>query len=172
MEDDVSPEATTTARTNPLPGMPEIGRPESFYAKRVHHADKAGDHHLHEAYKVGQYVTLALDKALSWEQKLRYFQHALKRHCQPPPIPDEEVWMFYRKLAGLVKEHCGAEALRMAIEEDENYAMRINLGATREHIEDEAEQFFIKLLGHADHCPDHFNEGDWVQLKLLRDQWI
>jgi hypothetical protein len=164
--------STQPVRTNGLPAMPEIGRPESYYAKRVHQADKTDDHHTHEAYKVGQYVTLALDKNLTWEQKLRYFQHALKRHCQPPPIPDENVWVFYRNLANLVKEYCGAEALRMASEEDELYAMRIGLGTDRQTIEDEAEQFFIRLLGHADHCPDHFNEGDWVQLKLLRDQWI
>ena len=44
-----------------FPPMPEIGKPESFYAQHVHAADKAGDIHAHEAYKVGQYVTLAMD---------------------------------------------------------------------------------------------------------------
>src|SRR4051795_7979272 len=75
-----------------FPPLPEIGRPETYYAKMVHRADKAGDTFAHEAYKVGQYVTLAMAPNLSWEQKLRYLTHALKRHCQPPPFPDDEVW--------------------------------------------------------------------------------
>jgi len=156
----------------PLPPLPEIGHPESYYAKRVHLADKMGDLHTHEAYKVGQYVTLALDPSLSWDQKLRYFQHAIKRHCVPPPLPDEAIWMFYHSLSNLVREHCGAEALRIASEEDELYVKRLKLGVNRETIEDEAELFFLRMLGFVDHCPIHFNEEDWAQLKVLRDQWI
>ena len=83
--------------------MPDIGHPESFYAKRCHDADRGGDHNSHEACKVGQYVTLAMDPQLSWEKKLKYFQHALKRHCAPPPYPDDDVWMFYQQLAELVR---------------------------------------------------------------------
>jgi hypothetical protein len=155
-----------------LPPLPEIGHPEMYYARRVHLADKMGDTHTHEAHKVGQYVTLALDPALTWDQKLRYFQHALKRHCAPPPLPDEDVWVFYSSLANLVKEHCGAEALRLASEEDDLYDRRLKLGSTHETIEDEAERFFSKLTGFDDHCPPHFNEEDWAQLKVIRDQWI
>ena len=107
--------------TRQLPAMPEIGRPESFYAKLVHTADRQGDTHGHEAAKVGQYVTLAMDPSLHWEEKLKYFQHALKRHCVPPPYPDDDVWMFYQQLAELVRAHCGQEALRLASLEDDLY---------------------------------------------------
>lgn len=159
-------------QTRQLPPMPEIGRPESYYAKLVHEADKQGDVHAHEAAKVGQYITLALDPNLSWEQKLKYFRHALKRHCQPPPYPDDDVWMFYHQLADLVRQYCGYEALRLASAEDDLYAARLSMGQSREKIEDEAEQFFLKLMGSGDHCPEWFNETDWAQLKLIRDQWI
>lgn len=152
--------------------MPEIGLPESHYAKLVHQADKAADVHAHEAFKVGQYVTLALDTHLSWDQKLKYFMHALKRHCLPPPYPDDDVWMFYQQLAQLVRDHCSNEALRIASLEDDLYAARLNMGQSREKIEDDAEEFFGKLLGSGDICPDWFTEEGWHQLRLIRDQWI
>lgn len=158
--------------TRQLPAMPEIGRPESFYAKLVHTADRQGDIHSHEAAKVGQYVTLAMDPSLHWEEKLKYFQHALKRHCVPPPYPDDDVWMFYQQLAELVRAHCGAEALRLASLEDDLYAARLSMGQSREKIEDDAEQYFGHLLGGGEGCPEWFNETDWSQLKLIRDQWI
>ncbi len=53
-----------------LPRLPEIGHPESHYARKVHEAERSGDVHQREANKVGQYVTLAMDAGLSWEQKL------------------------------------------------------------------------------------------------------
>jgi len=155
-----------------LPPLPEIGRPESYYAKLVHRADKAGDVHAHEAAKVGQYITLALDPHLTWEEKLKYFKHALKRHCVPPPYPDDDVWMFYQQLADLVRQYAGQEALRLASLEDDLYAARLSMGQAREKIEDDAEHFFLRLLGTGDTCPDWFNETDWSQLKLIRDQWI
>jgi len=156
-----------------LPPMPEIGQPESHYANLVRRADKAGNVYLHEAAKVGQYITLALDPKLDWPAKLRYFQHALKRHCVPPPLPDEDVWVFYRSLADLVRQYAGQEALRLASSEDDVYATRMGLGADRMVIEAEAETFFGALLGATtSHRPDWFNEEDWVQLKLIRDQWI
>jgi hypothetical protein len=161
-----------TPPTRQLPPMPEIGRPESYYAKLVHSADQGGDVHLHEAAKVGQYITLALDPALSWDEKLKYFRHALKRHCQPPPYPDDDVWMFYQQLAELVRQYCGHEALRIASTEDDLYAARLSMGQSREKIEDDAETFFGKLMGRGDQCPEWFNEMDWSQLKLIRDQWI
>jgi hypothetical protein len=52
------------------------------------------------------------------------------------------------------------------------YATRIDMGITRETIEGEAEVFFAKLLGSGDKRPDWYNEEDWTQLKLIRDQWI
>jgi hypothetical protein len=158
--------------TRQLPSMPQIGHPESYYARMVHEADKVNDVHAREAWKVGQYVTLALNPTLPWPNKLKYFQHALKRHCVPPPYPDDEVWLFYQQLAQLVKQHCGHEALRLASTEDDLYAARLSMGQTRERIEDDAEEFFGTLLGSNDACPDHFTEEDWAQLKLIRDQWI
>lgn len=160
----------TSPHTHSFPPMPEIGHPETWYAKRVHEADRRGDAYAHEAFKVGQYVTLALDPHLSWEEKLRYFRHALKRHCQPPPLPDDDVWAYYSNLAGLVREYAGREALRIASTEDDMYAARESMGQSIEQIENDAEVFFARLI--PDHCPDWFDEEDYDQLKLIRDQWI
>ena len=154
-----------------FPPMPEIGRPEAWYAKMVHRADKAGDTFAHEAYKVGQYVTLAMDPHLTWEQKLKYLTHALKRHCQPPPFPDDEVWLFYRQLADVVRQHAGQEALRMASMEDDMYAARLSMGQTREMLAEDAEMFFQNLVP-GEQTPAWFNEEDYQQLKLIRDQWV
>jgi hypothetical protein len=155
-----------------FPPMPEVGKPETYYAKMVHRADKDGDVFSHEANKVGQYITLALDPRLSWEQKLRYVQHALKRHCNPPPFPDDDVWMFYKQLADLVRQYAGQEALRIACQEDDLYAARLAMGQTREKIADDAEEFFGRLVPHDDHCPEWFNEEDFRQNKMIRDQWV
>jgi hypothetical protein len=149
-----------------------VGRPESYYARLARDAEKAADTHAHEAAKAGQYITLALDPKLLWEEKLKYFRHALRRHCIPPPFPDEDVWVFYRQLADLVRQYAGQDALRLASTEDDMYAARLALGQTRDKIEDEAEQFFGRIMGKGEECPDWFNEADWAQLKLLRDQWI
>ena len=155
-----------------LPPMPIIGRPEGYYAKLAHEADRAGNPHAYEAAKVGQYVTLALDPALMWEEKLKYFRHALKRHCNPPPFPSDEIWLYYRDLANLVRVHAGAEALRIASTEDDLYAARESMGQLRHKIEDEAEVFFDRLIPRTETCPEWFNEEDWNQLRLIRDQWI
>ena len=154
--------------------MPEIGYPEAHYARRVRQAELAGDDHAREAYKVGQYVTLAMDPHADWEKKLRYFRHALRRHTNAPPLPTDEVWLFYQNLKDLVRRYAGQEALRLALKEDEAYATRLGLGQSRQRIEQEAEEFFAKLLGsHSqDACPEHFTQEDWDQLRLIRNQWI
>ena len=154
-----------------FPPLPEIGHPEAYYAKMVHRADKLGDTYAHEAYKVGQYVTLAMQPNLTWEQKLKYLQHALKRHCVPPPFPDDNVWMFYRQLADLVRQYAGQEALRLACKEDDLYAARLGMGQVRDHIAEDAEMFFKRLVPW-DHCPEFYNEDDFKQLVMIRDQWI
>lgn len=159
-------------RVRGLPPLPQIGKPESFYARQVQKADKVGDFHTHEANKVAQYITLALDPHLKWGDKLRYFTHALKRHCVPPPLPDDEVWVFYRELAEMVRTYAGQEALRIASVEDDLYAQRTAAGTPHETIEQDAETFFQQLVGRAEHCPDYFHEEDWRQLILIRDQWI
>ncbi len=161
-----------TTQERQLPDLPVIGQPESYYARRVHEADKTGNIHVREAHKVGQYTTLAMDPSLTWEQKLKYFTHALRRHCNPPPVPDEATWVFYRDLAELIRSHCGQEALRLSMMEDDLYDKRLKLGVARDRIETEAESFFSRLLGTANRCPDHFDEEDWAQLKMIRDQWI
>lgn len=156
-----------------LPPMPEIGRPESYYASLIRFAEREGNSHLHESAKVGQYVTLAIDPSLAWDEKLKYFRHALKRHCSPPPYPDDDLWLFYKGLADLVRQHCGHEALRLASAEDDMYAARLSMDQPREDIENDAEVFFFKLLGGTgDQRPEWYNDTDWQQLKVLRDQWI
>lgn len=154
-----------------FPPMPEIGRPETFYAKMVHRADKAGDTFAHEAYKVGQYVTLAMAPNLTWEQKLKYLTHALKRHCQPPPFPDDDVWMFYHQLSDLVRTFAGQEALRIASVEDDLYATRVGMGQTRDKVAEDAEILFARLCP-SEQTPEWFNEEDYRQLKMIRDQWV
>jgi hypothetical protein len=160
--------------TYSFPPMPEIGHPESHYSKLVHRADQEGNVFAHEAAKVGQYITLALDSHLPWPAKLRYFQHALKRHCVAPAIPDEPVWLFYQELANLVRRYAGQEALKLASAEDDMYATRVGLGGenAREAVESDAESFFAPLVPTSNHCPEWFNEEDFFQLKLIRDQWI
>ena len=152
--------------------LPPIGQPESYYAKRVHHADRHGHKHVHEAYKVGQYVTLGLNPRLAWDAKYRYFRHALRRHCAPPPLPGEDIWEFYQQLADLVRCHAGIEALRLAARKDDELAERLAAGERRDRLADEAEQFFTALLGATGHRPDHFSSEDWEQLTLIRDQWV
>jgi hypothetical protein len=152
--------------------MPAVGRPESYYARQIQLADKVGDLHLHEASKVGQYITLALDPRLPWAKKLKYFDHALRRHCSPPPLPDEDVWLFYRALSNLVRQHAGEQALRLALAQDEEYARRITAGQPRGPIALEARTFFYELMTLNNDKPNHFTEEDWMQLKLIREQWV
>ena len=158
-------------RVRPLPEMPAVGRPESHYARQIQLADKIGDLHLHEASKVGQYITLALDPSLIWAKKLKYFDHALRRHCCAPPLPDEDVWIFYRALSNLIRQHAGEQALRLALIKDDEYVQRASRGTPRGPIVAEARQFFYELMTLGHERPEHFTEEDWVQLKLIRDQW-
>ncbi len=158
--------------TSGFPSMPEIGLPESEYAHMARVAEREGNEHLRAAAKVGQYVTLALDRTLEWDQKLRYFKHTLNRHCFPPKFAGDKCWTFYHNLADLVRDHCGAEALRIASIEDDLYAARLEMGQRREKIEVDAEEFFLKIMGNDKDCPAHFHGEDWEQMKLLRDQWI
>ena len=163
---------TTMYATRPLPPIPEIGHSEGFYARKSHEAEKLGDDHAREANKVAQYITLALNGRLEWDQKLRYFEHALHRHCSAPPLSNENIWMFYAKLAEMVRQYAGQEALKIASVEDDRYASMERMGVPRKKIEDEAEVFFARLLGNRNERPDYLNEEDWVQMKLIRDQWI
>ena len=91
------------AASHNVPPLPEIGYPEAYYARKVKKADLAGDVHTREAYKVAQYVTLAVQPHLEWQDKLRYFRHAIRRHCNPPPLPSDAIWLFYKGLADLAR---------------------------------------------------------------------
>ena len=155
-----------------FPPMPEIGRPEAFYAKMVHRADKANDTFAHEAYKVGQYVTLGLDHKEPPDRKAKYFGHALRRHANPPPDADGHVQDFYRRLADLVRKSAGQEVLRLTRREHEILQKRQAGGANHEALVAEFGEFFKKLTGdHAHHRPDWIPTETWEQVRPIRTQW-
>ena len=66
---------------------PKSGKSESYYANFARQADADGNIYAHEAAKVGQYITLALDRTLDWPAKLRYFEHALEAALCSPAGP-------------------------------------------------------------------------------------
>src|SRR5690349_16899366 len=117
-----------------LPPLPEIGLPESYYAERVKQAEQNRNIHAREAYKVGQYVTLGMNRRLDWEKKLRYFRHALRSHCIAPAGASDKLWLFYGQLGDMVRQHAGSEALRLASIEDDYYAGQIQAGVPRTQI--------------------------------------
>ena len=155
-----------------LPPLPEIGRPESYYAQQVKLAEQYHNHHAREAYKVGQYVTLGLDRRLDWEKKLRYFNHALRSHCSAPPGASDKLWLFYGQLGDMVRRNAGAEALRLASLEDDYYMGQIRAGVPKPTVMIQAEIFFRKLLGDRSEKPDYLNQEDFEQIRILRNQWI
>ena len=154
-----------------MPPMPEIGHPEGYYVRGAHDAEKKGLLLLRESFKVGQYITLALSSRIGWDEKLRYFHHALDRHATPPKILDDETWSFYKDLQNLIRDYAGEEALRLASIEDDRYAAMEAMSRPRSDIESHAELFFNKIIC-SDECPPHFHEDDYRQLKMIRDQWI
>ena len=157
----------------PLPPMPRIGLPEETYLHVAHKAERNGDDLVFEAAKVGQYVTLAMKNPdAEWSQKLKFFRHALKRHCQPPEHADEVTKGWFKGLATFVKAHIGAEALRLAGEEDERYEARQSMGQTTDMIADDAEKFFEMICPMCETCPPIYNDEDWRQLKMYRDRWV
>jgi hypothetical protein len=154
-----------------FPSLPDIGLPEAYYAQLARRADQMGDHFAKEAAKVGQYITLALDQNLDWASKRRYFEHALHRHCVPPALPNEQVWLFYQRMADLIRKHAGLEAMRLASKEDDHYAHLSKTGVPRHVIASKAQVFFSHLTGLDARRPDWFTEEDWKQLKILRLLW-
>jgi hypothetical protein len=155
-----------------LPPLPDIGRPESYYAEQVKLAEQYRNQHAREAYKVGQYVTLGLDKRLDWEKKLRYFRHALRSHCNPPPLAADKLWLFYGQLADMVRRNAGSEALRLASQEDDYYIGQARAGVPRQQIMVQATLFFRKILGEREEKPEYLNQEDYEQILILRNQWI
>lgn len=154
-----------------VPPLPEIGHPETYYAKQVARADRLGLRHAHEAYKVGQYITLALGPRLTWEQKARYFRHALHAHCVGPDMAPNQVMKFYGDLAEMVRKYAGQEAIRLASREDDAWAAQLQRGVPREQVKAEAGHFFRVMLGD-ERQNDLFLKEDWEQLHVLRKAWL
>ena len=154
-----------------LPAPPRLGRPESYYSTLAREAKESGDVFAHASAKVGQYLTLASHRLLPWADKLKYYQHALSKHCTPPPWPDDETWMFYQSLADTVRRHVGEEALKLASRADDAFAMRLDLGEDREEICDDVAAFFMSLLPEREKCPAWFSEEDYRSLMVLWDHW-
>lgn len=151
--------------------LPVIGHPEAFYVKHIQQAEAIGDQHARASHKVGQHVTSALDPKLSWDQKLKRFEHCLHRYCVVPTDADEGVRSFYHKLADLVRRHAGQEALHLGRIRHGEYQRRQRSGESREVIENDAETFFPSLLGHGGR-PDWCSIEAWAQLTSLRDHWV
>ena len=158
-------------KTLTAPAAPRMGRPESYYSTAARRAKEQGDTFSHASAKVGQYVTLASHRLLAWPEKLKYYQHALSKHCTPPPFPDDETWMFYQGLADTLRRHAGEEALRLASREDDGYAMRLDMGEDREDICDDAALFFLSLIPEPGKCPAWFSEEDYRSLIVLWGHW-
>jgi hypothetical protein len=154
-----------------MPPLPQIGLPESFYALHGLNCERIGDIHGREAFKVGQYLTLACQPSLSWDEKLRYYRHALQRHCVPPPVPAEDVWIFYRDLANLVRKYAGEEALRLAMVEDGRYVQLVEEGLERVQIARQAPDFFRRFITDENQLPLWFMHEDYEQLKVVRNNW-
>ncbi|HEY2586297.1 MAG TPA: hypothetical protein VGI81_11090 [Tepidisphaeraceae bacterium] len=151
--------------------LPVIGHPEAWYTKHIEQADAAGDHLAHCAYKVGQYVTLALDPKRPWEEKVKYFRHCLKRHCTPAGEADPDTLAFCDKLRALVLRYGSQEARKMARHEHDAYAMRLDFGVPKDTLAEEAEVFFPRILGHGA-CPDYLTQEAFQEICVMRDRWI
>ena len=156
-----------------VPKMPKIGLPEKVYLQAAKEAESRGDDLTVEAAKVGQYVSLALRNLdAPWATKLKYFRHALKRHARPPEHADAVTKEWFGKLAHHARAYAGAEALRLAAEQDDCFDARRSMGQSEDDIADDAESFFDAVCPHCDSCPPIYNPEDWEQLKALRDRWV
>lgn len=156
-----------------VPRMPRVGLPEKIYLKAAHDASAKGDDLTHEAAKVGQYLSLAAkDPDASWPSKVKLYRHALKRHSRPPERADKPTRAWFAKLADHVRKHAGAEALRLAAEQETFFNARLAMGQTADDIVGDAEEFFDDVCPYCDTCPALYLEDDWRQLKEMRDRWI
>lgn len=155
-----------------MPDVPPVGLEESHYTHLARQAERMNDTLARDAAKVGQYVTLALNDEWPWPKKRRSFDHCLRRHCRAPAYADNDVWQFYRKLADVVREHAGAEALRLASAEDDRYEFRRRHGDPRADIKADAAEFFGELLCCGDDVPKWFSPDDFRQIRMIRSQWV
>jgi hypothetical protein len=162
------PTAQNTHQFHPLP---VIGHPETWYTKHIEQAEAAGNPLARCSFKVGQYVTLALDPKRSWEEKVKYFRHCLKHHCTAREDADPETVAFCQKLRALVLRYASQEARRTAHQEHDGYSMRLDMGVSRDTLAEEAEVFFPNVLGHGP-CPDYLTAEAFKEICALRDRWI
>lgn len=153
-----------------FPPLPEMGETESFYGRKAKQADKDGDVHARAAYKVAQYIASALAPDLPWNEKLRYLEHAVKKHAVPPPPLDDEVWNYYQQLQDLVRTNAGQEALRLAQAQNETFTARSNAGEPKYKIRADAAPYFRQFIP-SEECPAWFHLWDFNALKAMRNQW-
>jgi hypothetical protein len=162
---------TAAVKTGAFHPMPVIGHPAAFYERHIKQAEAAGDVHARSSHKVGEYVTEGIDPKLPWEHKLKCFKHALKHHCVPPDGADELLATFYKKLAEVVRRHAGTEALHAAQKFHLDATKRANSRTPREAIEDDADNFFITILGH-ERTPEWCTREFADQIARIRQQWV
>jgi hypothetical protein len=148
--------------------LPELGKDDTYYGKIAHHAEKERDGRTHAAFKVAQYITLA-HKAKGWTQKIRLYRHAIEKHAVPRSTTEAKEMAFYQKLQNWVRRECGADALRLASEEDDFYAERLRQKEPRFKIVNEAAHFFPPMVPES--CPEWFFQEDYETLRLLQLQW-
>lgn len=161
--------ATQTGTFHPLP---VIGHAPAFYDRHIKAAEAAGDVHARASHKVGQYITEAIDPKVAWPHKLKCFRHALKHYCVPPEGADEPLRAFYQKLRDLVRRHAGTEALHAAQKFHKDATVRLQVDpSARPAIEDEADEFFLALLGH-DRTPEWCTLEVADQIARIRQQWV
>ena len=157
--------------THYFPPIPELGEEEKVYGKRAHAAEKTGDIYGASVNKVAQYVTLGLDPALDWPNKLRYFEHALNKHAAPKPPIDDEVIAFYQRLAEFVKQQAGLQVLKLVYRHDaELEARRESNNEPIFKLRSEAASFFRQFLPAGDR-PDCFTDTDYAELIAVRNKW-
>jgi len=158
-------------KTGTFHPLPVIGHPPAFYERHIKLAEQAGDVHARASHKVGEYVTEGIDPKVPWEHKLKCFRHALKHHCVAPEGSDEHLRTFYSKLHDLVRRHASTEAIHAAQKFHIDATKRLQSGAARPGLEDEADDFFLALLGH-DRTPDWCTREAADQIARIRNQWV
>lgn len=151
--------------------MPVIGHPEIYYVKHIKQAEDAGAFHAREAYKVGRYITLALDPNCSWDEKYRYFRHLLKHHTTAPPGSDAETQAYYEKLLDMVRRYASQEAMRCLKKEHDKLRARRQAGEPLDKLRMEAGALFGSIVGQEISCPSWMRSDTWQQIKQLQNQW-
>ncbi len=158
-------------KTGSFHPLPVIGHPPAFYERHIKLAEQAGDVHARASHKVGQYVTEGIDPKLPWQHKLKCFKHAIKHHCVAPEGADDHLRAFYSKLTDLVRRRASTEAIHAAQRFHADATKRLQAGVARPALEDEADDFFLAMLGH-DRAPDWCTREAADQIARIRNQWV